>query len=95
MKLEWDEAKNAVNIDKHGIDFADLAELFERPMLCRRDDRRDYGEERWIAIGTVEGRAMVVVFTEREPDIIRVISARKANQRERQRYEQAIQKLQD
>jgi uncharacterized DUF497 family protein len=38
---------------------------------------------------------MVVVFTEREPDIIRVISARKANQRERQRYEQAIQKLQD
>jgi uncharacterized DUF497 family protein len=95
MKLEWDETKNAVNIDKHGIDFADLAELFERAMLCRRDDRRDYGEERWIAIGTVEGRAMVVVFTEREPDIIRVMSARKANQRERQRYEQAIQKRQD
>lgn len=95
MKLEWDEAKNAANIDKHGIDFADVAELFEHPMLCRRDDRHDYGEPRWIGMGMIRGRAIVVVYTERKPDIIRVISARKANKRETQRYEQAIQKHQN
>lgn len=53
LKLDWDEAKNAVSIEKHGIDFNDVCELFEQPLLRGRDDRRDYGEDRWIGVGTI------------------------------------------
>lgn len=63
-------------------------------MLTLQDDRHDYGETRWIGLGTIQGR-VVVVYTEREPEVIRIISARKANKRESQRYEQAIQKRWD
>lgn len=59
MKLEWDEAKNTANIDKHGIDFNDAQKLCEHPMLRWRDSRHDYGEERWIGMGTSQGRLMV------------------------------------
>lgn len=83
--------QNARNVDKHGIDFADVGEVFERPLLRRRDDRHDYGEVRWVAIGTIRRQVVVLVYTEREPDLIRVISARKANRREAERYEQALQ----
>ena len=64
-------------------------------MLRWRDQRQDYGEDRWIGMGAIHGRLMVVVYTERKPDIIRLISIRKANKRERKRHEQAIQRLQD
>ncbi len=51
MRFEWDEAKNRVNIQKHGIDFADVEDMFNHPMLTLVDDREDYGEERWIGLG--------------------------------------------
>lgn len=86
---EWDEAKNSENIAKHGIDFADAHRIFERPMLVRRDDREDYAEERWIALGERGRIVVVIVFTPRE-DRIRVISVRRANRRERRVYEESI-----
>jgi len=46
MRFEWDEAKNAANIRKHGIDFADVTDIFNHPMLAMLDQREDYGEER-------------------------------------------------
>jgi uncharacterized DUF497 family protein len=87
MKIEWDEEKNAINIRKHGFDFADAWEIFERPMLTRIDDRFDYSEERWVGIGSLRGRIVVIVFTERGEDVIGVISLRKALASERKAYE--------
>ncbi len=88
MKLEWDEAKNQTNIQKHGLDFADAHKVFEYPLLVNLDDREDYGEDRWIGIGLMDTRVVVIVFTEPDAETIRVISFRKATSDERQRYEQ-------
>ena len=90
MQFEWDEQKNRVNIQKHGIDFADAAELFGSPMLIAFDDREDYGEDRWIGLGMVQARVLVVVYAERDEETIRIISLRKALRHERERYEQAL-----
>ena len=87
MQFEWDEAKNEINIRRHGIDFADVPILFDSPMLTRLDDRYDYGEDRWVSIGILDIAVAVVVWTERYEDTIRIISARKANKYERQEYE--------
>jgi hypothetical protein len=90
MQFEWDEAKNLENICKHEIDFADVPEMFEAPMLIELDDRFDYGEDRWFGIGFLGNGVAVVVWTERQNDIIRIISARRANRYERQRLEQYL-----
>ena len=50
MRYEWDEAKNEINIRKHGIDFNDAKDIFEHPVLTWLDNREDYGEERWITL---------------------------------------------
>ena len=86
MRFEWDEAKNQANIRKHGLDFADAWKVFTAPMLVALDDRQEYGEARWIGIGLLQGRVVVVVFVERK-DIVRIISLRKALSHERKRFE--------
>ncbi len=63
MRFTWDEQKNHVNIRKHGFSFADAWELFESPMLVDLDDRFDYGEDRWIGIGRLQSRIVVVIYT--------------------------------
>ena len=90
MRFEWDDEKNKSNILKHGFDFADAWEIFEAPLLAGLDDREDYGEDRWIGIGLLRGRIIVVVFTERDPETKRLISLRKASRHERIKYEEAI-----
>ncbi len=90
MQFEWDEAKSKKNVHRRGIDFADAVEMFESPMLVRPDGRRDYGETRYIGFGRIQGRLMAVAFTERDPDIIRIISLRKANKREQANFEKAV-----
>jgi uncharacterized protein len=90
MEFEWNEAKNVENIRKHGIDFADIPDLFEGPMLVEPDDRFDYGEDRWLGIGFLGNGVVVVIWTERRNDVIRIISARRANRYERQRLEQYL-----
>jgi hypothetical protein len=90
MGFEWDEAKNEINIRKHGIDFADVKDMFNHPMLTMLDEREDYGEERWIGIGWMQQLMGVVVYVERHEDTIRIISARKATKQEVRRYEQCI-----
>jgi uncharacterized DUF497 family protein len=59
-------------------------------MLTRLDTREDYGEDRWIGLGVLDTRVVVVVFTERGEDIIRIISLRKATTYERLQYEKTI-----
>jgi hypothetical protein len=90
MQFEWDEVKNLENIRKHEIDFADVPEMFEAPMLIELDDRFDYGEDRWFGIGFLGNGVAVVVWTERQNEVIRIISARRANRYERQRLEQYL-----
>ena len=89
MKFEWDKQKNKANIEKHGLDFADAHKVFESPMLVKINDRKDYGEDRWIGIGLMDTRVVVIVFTEPKENDIRVISFRKATTDERKHYEQA------
>lgn len=90
MKFEWHEEKNFLNIRKHGIDFADAHEIFESTMLINQDSRMNYGEDRFVGIGYIRSRVMVIIFAKREPNIIRVISLRKANKREQARFEKAF-----
>ena len=76
-----------------GFDFADAWKIFATPMLRDLDEREDYGEDRWIGIGILDARIVVVVFTQREEsdeEIIRIISLRKALAHERIKYEQAL-----
>ncbi|RIK32022.1 MAG: hypothetical protein DCC56_05105 [Anaerolineae bacterium] len=88
MKFIWDRSKNEANIKKHELDFADAYKVFESPMLVGLDEREEYGEDRWIGIGLMENRVVVIVFTEPDEDSVRVISFRKATTDERNKYEQ-------
>ena len=90
MLFEWDEAKNLENIRKHKIDFADVPQMFNSPMLTELDDRFDYGEDRYIGIGFLANGVAVVVWTERQENTIRIISARKANRYERQKFQEYL-----
>ena len=90
MDFIWDENKNLINIQKHGIDFLDAVEIFNGPMLISPDTRYDYGEERYIGIGFIRHMAGVVVYVEKENDVIRVISARKATKHEERRFKKKL-----
>lgn len=86
MRYIWDEQKNAANIAKHGIRFAEAAQVFEGEILQWPDERYHYGEERWIAIGVTQGQEVFVVYVEEGEDICRIVSARPATRHERALY---------
>lgn len=90
MQFQWDDTKNHTNIQKHGIDFLQASTVFQdTSAIVMEDARHDYGEDRYQIIGAADPLGIVfVVFTERDGDIIRLISARKANKREKRLYEQ-------
>lgn len=88
MPFDWDENKNQLNIEKHKLDFEDAKELFLNGTLWKTEDKRaEYKEARFVGFGYVKNRLMNIVYTKRTPDIIRIISFRKANQREVKMYE--------
>ena len=90
MDFEWDERKARQNKGKHGVPFDYAAGVFLDPhRLDARDDRRNYGEERRVTLGAIEGRLFAVAYTLRDKTI-RLISARKANERERRRYNETL-----
>lgn len=78
MDFEWDEAKRLQVLRERSIDFIDAALIFEGFVITRRDDRHDYGEERYVSIGVADGKHFVVVHT-RRGEAIRLISAWKAS----------------
>lgn len=90
MKVEWDEDKNRANIRKHRIDFADVYPLFDGPVFVRLDTRRCYGEDRMIGVGLLHNAVVIVVFVEKAEHTIRLISARKAERHERERFKEEI-----
>jgi uncharacterized DUF497 family protein len=84
--FEWDETKAADNYAKHGVSFELATTVFKDPFAIERlDDREDYGEDRFILIGTMEGVVFTVVYTERNGRI-RIISARRATKHEQDDY---------
>jgi len=86
MGFEWDSNKNSSNKEKHGIDFDHAKNIFEDDKRIKfRDNRKDYGEERWITIGIVLDAILTVVYTLRNT-VIRIISARPSNKDERDIY---------
>ena len=86
MEIEFDPAKDASNVEKHRMSLAAGADMDLDKALVREDARFDYGEARYTAIGPVDDRLCVMCFTMREA-VLRVISIRRANARERRRYE--------
>ena len=77
--FEWDEAKAAANIRKHKISFQEACRVFDDLfVLIEQDLNEDFGEDRYIATGIVEGLLLTVIYTERGVRI-RIISARKAD----------------
>jgi uncharacterized DUF497 family protein len=87
MEFDWDDDKRDANREKHGLDFADAKFLAWETAQILIDDRRDYGEARYQAYGLLNGRLHVIAFTPRG-DKIRLISFRKANDKEVRRYGQ-------
>jgi uncharacterized DUF497 family protein len=88
MKFEWDEDKNIANKVKHGISFEIAIRVFGDPnRLEQYDSSHDEEEDRWLTIGMVPPAVLAVIYTERQRgDVFRIISARRANDRERREY---------
>jgi len=86
MKFEWDENKNQSNFEKHGIYFEEAIEIFKSDCLTLIDGRKDYKEIREITIGEIKKNIVIIVVHTDQFGNIRIISARKANQRERRKY---------
>jgi uncharacterized DUF497 family protein len=85
--VEWDDGKRAANLARHGVDFIDALRFDWDNAQLTPDTRRDYGELRVIAVGRIGRRMHVLVFAPRA-EAIRIISRRKANDREIRRYEE-------
>jgi uncharacterized DUF497 family protein len=73
-----------------GFDFADAYRIFNLPIVVELDKRENYGEDRFIAIGLLDGRVVLIVYTEPDAQTIRIISLRKALSYERKYYEQYL-----
>jgi uncharacterized DUF497 family protein len=81
MRCEWDEAKRHSNIQRHGIDFMGIESVFAGRTVTILDDRFDYGETRFITLGLLSGRVVVIAHTETH-EVMRIISVRKATKNE-------------
>ena len=96
IRIEWNEAKAVANLKKHGVSFETVVRVFDDPFALSEQDRIEAGEQRWQTLGMVEGHLLLLVahtVFDNEDDgqaveIIRIVSARRADRRERQRYEE-------
>lgn len=86
----WDERKRTANLRKHGIDFASVERFEFDTAVIAIDDRREYGEVRYRGFGVIDERLHVLIFTARGAQT-RVISLRRANDRERENYAETTQ----
>ena len=89
MRFAWDPRKADANLRAHGVRFAEAVTVFEDAFALTQEDPAAGDEERFVTLGlSDEANLVVVVYAYREPDMIRVISAWKADKRERERYEE-------
>jgi uncharacterized DUF497 family protein len=90
LRFEWDDKKNASNLRKHGVDFDTASLVFDDPMHLPTLERVIEGEARWQTIGLADGVLLLLVVhtvEDEEDEVIRIISARRAEAHERRRYE--------
>jgi len=88
MKIDWDPAKAKVNLLEHGVSFGEAATVLTDDYALTREDPDVVGEQRFVTLGmSAIGGLLVVVYTHREPNIYRIISAWKAHKRQRIQYE--------
>lgn len=92
ITYEWNEQKNVLNFQKHGLNFQDADIVFLGQTISFVDDRQNYGEERYITLGQLNNRVIVIVHTQRGFNI-RIISMRKANEREKKIYYQQLKEI--
>jgi uncharacterized DUF497 family protein len=94
LRFEWDEDKDEINRRKHLIGFETAKLVFDDPHCLTFVERVEDGEERWHAIGLLDGRVMVTVVHTYRPagadEIIRIVSARRADAQERKQYAEAL-----
>ena len=90
MEFTWSEAKRAANLKTHGLDFIDAPRVFEGVTFTFEDARFSYGEQRFVTLGLLAGVPVSLVHTETDHEI-RVISFRKATNREAQIYFSQVQ----
>lgn len=90
MKLEWDDAKRSATLSERGLDFSDAEFIFTGRCVTMPDQRKDYGEVRYLTFGELQERVVVICWTWRGENL-RVISMRKANEREIQAYRQRLE----
>ena len=88
-KFEWDPAKDRANSVKHGLSLQEASELFSSGVDCLEiyDEAHSLEEDRFIVVGPIRRGLIVVVYTERQEDVIRILSARMATSTERDRFE--------
>ena len=89
MQIEFDPKKRNWTLTERGLDMARAHEVFEGLGISFPDNRVDYGEPRFVRIGYLDGRMVVLVWTKRG-DVFRIISLRKANGREQALYEKRM-----
>lgn len=85
MEIEYDPDKRQRTLLERGLELADAGDVFASRHVTFEDRRKDYGEARWVTLGTLAGRMVFVAWTGRGRSI-RIISMRKANEREQKRY---------
>ncbi|MCB8921901.1 MAG: BrnT family toxin [Ardenticatenaceae bacterium] len=85
MRISWHEPKRQITLNKRGLDFNDAEQVFLGATFTFEDDRKDYGEQRWVTLGLLREKVVVIVHTESE-DEIRVISMREADKDEQILY---------
>ena len=90
MDFSWDPRKGEANRRKHGVSFEEASELFRSGSVCLEiyDEEHSLDEDRFIAIGAIRRGVVLVVFTERDDDVVRIISARMATAAERRLFEE-------
>jgi hypothetical protein len=92
VRFEWDRHKAAINIRRHGVSFDEASTVFDDPLASIFDDEdHSLDESREIIIGrSISNRLLLVCFTERTQDVIRILSARLTTKRERKDYEENL-----
>ena len=89
MRFDWDPEKDKINRAKHGLSFEDATELFKTGVYYLEiyDEGHSEHEDRFIAVGPIKRGVIVVAYTEREDDVLRLLSARMATKNERRLFE--------
>jgi len=90
VRIDWDPAKAEANAHAHGVGFPEAATVLEDELALTREDPGALGEQRFVTLGRSGlGNLLVLVYTYREPESVRIISAWKANRRQRSSYERS------